>query len=81
MGGPSPPARHLTDDIGHRIKMLRLRRRLSQKSVAEAIGMDASQLSKIENGSVHDPGFSTVERIVVMGLGAELADVRKGGYD
>lgn len=80
MGATSAPAGSPADHIGYRIKMLRLSRQLPQKAVAKVVGMDPTHLSKIENGDIHDPGFSTIERIVVRGLGAELADLQKGEH-
>lgn len=60
--------------VGHRLKMLRHRLRKTQKEIAEAAGVAPSQLSKIENGEIANPGFHTVEKIV-SAMGAKLSDL------
>ncbi|MDP8952212.1 MAG: helix-turn-helix transcriptional regulator [Actinomycetota bacterium] len=60
--------------IGHRIKVLRVERGMTAKEVAAAARIDPTTLSRIEAGKM-DPRSSTLEKIVVRGLGAELSDL------
>jgi len=60
-------------DVGHRLAAARLRRKLSQATVARRAGIDASYLSRIENGKVQ-PTFHTIVR-VVRGLRANIDEV------
>ena len=46
-----------------RMRMERLRQRLSQKRLAEKIGSDQAHVSRIENGALTNLEASTVENI------------------
>lgn len=41
---------HLQDDLGHRIRKLRLARNLDQRTTAERAGISLRALGKLENG-------------------------------
>jgi len=60
-------------DVGHRLAAARLRRKLSQATVARRAGIDASYLSRIENGKVQ-PTLHTIVR-VVRGLRGSIDEV------
>ena len=60
-------------DVGHRLAGARLRRRLSQATVARRAGIAPSYLSRIENGKVR-PTFHTLVR-VVRGLRASMDEI------
>ena len=59
--------------IGLRIKLVRVERGKQLKEVAEAAGMQPSQLSRIESSKT-DPKWSTVERIA-RALGLEVSEL------
>ena len=46
-----------------RLRMARLRLRLSQESLGKAIGQDRSYVSKLERGDLLDITISTLERL------------------
>jgi transcriptional regulator with XRE-family HTH domain len=46
-----------------RLRMARLRLRLSQESLGKAIGLDQSYISKIERGELQDITIITLERL------------------
>ena len=52
----------LKQDLGQRIQYLRKERKLTQEALAEIVGIDQKNISKIENGSYH-PSLSTLKRI------------------
>ena len=60
-------------NIGEKIRRVREARKLSQKEVALAIGMDQSQYSKIEKGKT-DPSTSTLDKIT-KAIGVELSEL------
>lgn len=62
-------ARH----VGHRVRLLRERRRLTSRQVAERAGISAQSLSRIELGR-HDVVFSTLRRLLAA-MNLELADL------
>ena len=62
-------ARH----VGHRLRLLRERRRLSARQVAERAGLSAQSLSRIERGR-HDVVFTTLARLLAA-MNYELADL------
>lgn len=62
-------ARH----VGHRIRLLRERRRLTSRQLAERAGISAQSLSRIERGR-HDVVFSTLRRLLAA-MNFELADL------
>lgn len=64
-------------EIGRQVKLLRMGCNKSQKEVAEAAGLQPSQLSRIESGK-HDFKFSTLLPILEA-LGADLDLVLKKG--
>jgi transcriptional regulator with XRE-family HTH domain len=55
------------------IKKVREAKSLSQKEVANALKMDASQYSKIENGKT-DPSFTIIDKIA-KALGVTLSEL------
>jgi transcriptional regulator with XRE-family HTH domain len=62
-------ARH----VGHRVRFLRERRRLTSRQLAERAGISAQSLSRIERGR-HDVVFSTLRRLLAA-MNFELADL------
>ena len=62
-------------DIGEKIKAFRLKKDLSQKDVALAVGIDRAQYSRIENGKV-EPTISSLKKIA-NALGIQLVDIFK----
>ena len=61
-------------ELGHRIRMAREQRGLTQKSAAEAAGIATDMISRIENGRYTSPGLRTILRIAD-GLGTPLTDL------
>jgi len=51
-------------DIGENIRRERKRRKLTQASLAEAVGMSRTTIGQIENGSVQDIGVRKIIRIL-----------------
>jgi transcriptional regulator with XRE-family HTH domain len=49
--------------FGERVRELRLRKQLSQPQVADLVGIDATYLSKIENGKVSPPAGQVIRRL------------------
>ena len=78
-----PPATRLLEDLGERLRLARLRRRLQAKQVAERAGMSVMTLRAIERGS---PGATIGAYIAVMQVLqleqaiAEIAKVDVMGY-
>jgi transcriptional regulator with XRE-family HTH domain/Zn-dependent peptidase ImmA (M78 family) len=73
-------ANHLADragrqahEVGHRLRLLRERRQLSGRELAERAGITPQSLSRIERGR-HDIGFSTLQRLLAA-MSYELADL------
>lgn len=62
-------ARH----IGHRLRVLRTRRKLTSREVAERAGISAQSLSRIERGR-HDVVFSTLQRLLAA-MNLDLTDL------
>jgi SOS-response transcriptional repressor LexA len=60
--------------IGERLDVIRRQRGMSQKQLADKLGMKPQALNKILLGKVQDPGFDTVARIADV-LGVKLDDV------
>lgn len=58
----TPPSRSAIPDVGRRLTTARLRRSLSQGTVARRAGIAATYLSRVENGKIQ-PTFRTVMRI------------------
>jgi transcriptional regulator with XRE-family HTH domain len=62
----------------HRLRMARLRLRLSQESLGKAIGQDQSYVSKLERGDLLDITISTLERLAdVLSLSTDYLLGRK----
>lgn len=59
--------------LGHRIKELRLARKLKQSELAELIGIEPRSVSKIESG-FHFPKDEHLEKISIA-LGVEIKDL------
>jgi transcriptional regulator with XRE-family HTH domain len=49
--------------FGERLRALRLERRLNQKEVAAAAGIDVTYLSKLENARLEPPAEVTIRRL------------------
>ena len=49
--------------FGQRIRQLRLGKRLSQRDLAERVGVDFTYLSKIENGKVAPPSDDVIHKL------------------
>ncbi len=49
--------------FGERLRALRLERRLNQKELASAAGIDVTYLSKLENGRLEPPAEDTIRRL------------------
>jgi transcriptional regulator with XRE-family HTH domain len=49
--------------FGQRLRALRLERRLNQKELAAAAGIDVTYLSKIENTRLEPPAEETIRRL------------------
>ena len=50
-------------EFGDRLRSLRKEARLSQRDLAERVGVDFTYLSKIENGRVEPPSETVLKRI------------------
>ena len=59
--------------VGHRLRILRGRRKLSAREVAERAGISAQSLSRIERGR-HDVVFSTLQRLLAA-MNLDLTDL------
>ncbi|MCW3101513.1 MAG: hypothetical protein JWL77_7131, partial [Chthonomonadaceae bacterium] len=59
--------------VGRRLRLLRARRRLSSKELAERAGISPQSLSRIERGR-HDVVFATLQRLLAA-MSFELADL------
>lgn len=52
------------DDFGTTLKKLRKQKRITQRDLAERIGVDFTYISKIENGQLKNtPAIQTIEKI------------------
>lgn len=72
-----PPTTRLLEDLGERLRLARLRRRLQAKQVAERAGMSVMTLRAIERGS---PGATIGAYIAVMQvlqIEQDIAEVAK----
>lgn len=63
--------------IGEKIKAERKRRKITQKQIAQVLGMSHATISQIESGIVQDIGFRKITRILEY-LGLEIV-VRMAG--
>ena len=52
----------LRKDFGHRLRAIRLERKLSQEKFAEHVGISVDFLSLIERG-INAPSFETIEQM------------------
>lgn len=57
--------------VGYLIKEARLKKGLTQKDLADRIGLNKSYISKIEN-NVKEVRLSNLQRIIEVGLGGNL---------
>jgi transcriptional regulator with XRE-family HTH domain len=60
--------------FGQRLRALRLERRLNQKELAAAAGIDVTYLSKIENTRLEPPAEETIRRLAT-GLEVEPTEL------
>jgi transcriptional regulator with XRE-family HTH domain len=60
--------------FGERLRFLRLERRLNQKGLAAAGGIDVTYLSKLENGRLEPPAEPTIRRLAAA-LGVEPTEL------
>lgn len=59
-------------DFGSHLRDLRKARRLTQQQLANAVGVDFTYISKVENGRVDPPSESTIRKIAdALGADAE----------
>lgn len=68
--------------FGSHLRDLRKARRLTQQQLADAVGIDFTYISKVENGRVDPPSEATIRKIAdVLGADAEalLAQAGKVG--
>lgn len=63
------------DLIGHTVRVERLRRGLTQATVASMAGVSKGRIEAIENGRVTDMGFKTVCQVLT-GLGFRIQITR-----
>jgi transcriptional regulator with XRE-family HTH domain len=64
--------------IGERIKIARIRRRITQVQLAKSIGISKNSLSQIESGETMDPRVSTLMALAdVLGLSMDYLAGRK----
>lgn len=63
-----------SEEVGRRLKTMRIERGLSGGEVASRSNVHPTTLSRIEGGT-EDPKFSTAKRIVEQGLGASLSEL------
>ena len=61
--------------IGQRLRTLRVGRGLTQAQVGEGAGFTAKYVSEIERGARPDLPLSTLEAIVVQGLGGSVSEL------
>jgi transcriptional regulator with XRE-family HTH domain len=52
--------------FGERLRALRLERRLNQKELAAAAGIDVTYLSKLENHRLEPPAEATIRRLAAV---------------
>jgi transcriptional regulator with XRE-family HTH domain len=57
------------------LRTARLKRELTQQKLAALSGIDQGRISKIENGEIKDPAFSTV-RLLARALNMDPRDLR-----
>ena len=72
----SEDIRTINANLGERIQALRNEQGLSQDCLALMVGLDRSNLSKIENGS-GNPSFTTLVKLS-LGLGVTLSELMSG---
>jgi transcriptional regulator with XRE-family HTH domain len=51
------------NDFGKLLKSLRLERKITQRKLAELVGIDFTYISKIENGTMEPPAETTIVKI------------------
>jgi transcriptional regulator with XRE-family HTH domain len=68
----------LLDQVGRRIQRLRLERGLTQRQLAEAVGVEPESVSRAETGSISFSltNLSEVARVLCVGLG-DLVDCER----
>jgi len=66
------------DTVGNRLRMVRMKRHMTQKELSELTAIDQAILSKIETGK-HLPRFDTLERIA-KGLGLTVSELLNNDY-
>lgn len=51
------------NDFGKLLKSLRLEKKITQRKLAELVGIDFTYISKIENGTMEPPAENTIVKI------------------
>jgi transcriptional regulator with XRE-family HTH domain len=64
-------------ELGQNIRLERKRRKLTQRELADLLGMSRATISQIENGTIQDIGVRKIIRILEV-LGLEIK-VRQAG--
>lgn len=72
-----PPTTRLLEDMGERLRMARLRRRLQAKQVAERAGMSVMTLRAIERGSAGVTIGAYIAVMQVLQIEQDIAEVAK----
>ncbi len=72
-----PPTTRLIEDLGERLRMARLRRRLQAKQVAERAGMSVMTLRAIERGSAGVTIGAYLAVMQVLQVEQDIAEVAK----
>ena len=66
----------MANPFGDRIRALRRTRTMNQRTLADAVGIDVTYLSKIENGRMAPPSAETIRK-----MAAELAGPDEPGLE
>lgn len=72
-----PKSRKILSDLGEKIKLARLRRKLSAEQVAERANISRPTLIEIEKGSANTSMGAYLQVLAVLGLEQDLSNVAK----